>query len=1487
MKSSATSNDLSNCRRFGCALGVALGCWFGLAGDRLAQAQTDTDPVLQKLLQKAIEARVMQAAPLPDPAQQMAAGTFGPQTQANAETALQAEIRSAHSRLQKQQSYEPAELDRLAETLGRSNYLSRAIEQAIRAHSVTNLARLLDEFPGHLNSLRLNGESPVQFAVQSSGNPEILALLLAHKLDPNQKAVSGMSPLLTALENQQWTNALQLIETGAVVTNLERCVRVGPVYRSVASRSVEVVTNVQTLSPLGVWQGLAALQGLAAIGSIDPVQLQVLQALLDHGADPFASGDGDSRTSVLEDSLSQQRSAYSVGGSRGGLVGTGQMDADRTSKAVEEMILRALQERMAAAAGVDSGDISYSGFAYLEPALYGDLMLTNRPDPVRRTPCGDTALHLAVLWSRTNAIEALLAAGFSINQTNNDGLTPLQLLAGQGRETPLRSTILNSVTQRLQPTTNRVPVPGAAVSVRGLSAVRNPPSTQVYLSNQLLARGAALDVFSAAGLGLTNAVAGFLRTNPALASVRDSLGRTPLHYALAAQQQETARMLINPDAAKATTIKEVVYLRQNSVGMPAGTTPLHLVAARGDLGLIKLLLQAQAPVTARDAAGNTPLHFAARSSQSNLLALIAPARVPLDLTNNAGETPLCVAVRSANAPITELLLAAGAKPTIGIPGDPLLHIAAVYGNAEILKLLLRHGLALDGRDAQGRTAFQRAVLAENWATLSFLQAKGAAINARDSAGDTALHLVSGLQSETVRHRLDLDMWDRFKTNTLAKPGLLQRAFSQLISWKVISPAPRPVYTNTSLTSWLLEKGANPNLTNILGQTPLLVLCNQSWLATLDRNGATSATSNRLARLLDAGSRPDLGDREGVTPLEVAARDLPPGILEAMLRRAGPINRLRDVNGRTPLFAAVVSRGYALTNVNVLLNHGLSANVADKTGLTLLHFAVTNRNAWHPNDCAGIVACLVAHGADPNATDRHGVTPLQLCYSAMTNSGDNTFSPGNTMNALIQAGADPTRLDESGQTILHRWASGSALPRGGFEPDLRSWLTKHENQIDTTNAFGDTALLCATRAGQQIYVGFLLKHGADPMRRNLRGETALLLAAAKRAPDAIPDLIHPPGAHSSFYEALSGRLEGELDAWLRAEPRVAGITFNDGATPLQVAAKNWNRDVVQRLLAAGAPLDPLAAMRLDDLAGLRRALKQCTNVPSAWLFEAVQLNQLEALQALAEAGGDLGASDNNSHTLLFRSLLRGRAHISDWLQEQKATLNLPDVIVLGSTNLLEMLLATNRSQINTPCAGEPSPLLLAAGNGQADVVRVLLAHGADTTATNAHGWTALHLAAAADSADMAEALLGAGCDLNAAITYGHTALHIAAARGYTNTVRLLLQHGVDVNQPQTTRETFGQGTLPAGSTALHWAVARSGLPMVQLLIEQGAEVNAINNSGDAPLDLIPAGPPPASSARRLWAYPAPAGYFTGSGFSPRPAEIEAVLVKAGAVRAQSK
>src|SRR5581483_11691815 len=63
-------------------------------------------------------------------------------------------------------------------------------------------------------------------------------------------------------------------------------------------------------------------------------------------------------------------------------------------------------------------------------SILGDLLLTNHPSPARRTPGGDTALHVAARWGRTNAMDFLLSSGFSINQTNNDGLTPLQSVAG-------------------------------------------------------------------------------------------------------------------------------------------------------------------------------------------------------------------------------------------------------------------------------------------------------------------------------------------------------------------------------------------------------------------------------------------------------------------------------------------------------------------------------------------------------------------------------------------------------------------------------------------------------------------------------------------------------------------------------------------------------------------------------------------------------------------------------------------------------------------------------------------------------------------------------------------------------------------------------------------------------------------------------------------------------------------------------------------------
>jgi len=52
---------------------------------------------------------------------------------------------------------------------------------------------------------------------------------------------------------------------------------------------------------------------------------------------------------------------------------------------------------------------------------------------------------------------------------------------------------------------------------------------------------------------------------------------------------------------------------------------------------------------------------------------------------------------------------------------------------------------------------------------------------------------------------------------------------------------------------------------------------------------------------------------------------------------------------------------------------------------------------------------------------------------------------------------------------------------------------------------------------------------------------------------------------------------------------------------------------------------------------------------------------------------------------------------------------------------------------------------AAASGRADLVKLVLAAGADPNARQQLGWTALHAAAARDNVEMAQALLEAGAN----------------------------------------------------------------------------------------------------------------------------------------------
>jgi ankyrin repeat protein len=96
------------------------------------------------------------------------------------------------------------------------------------------------------------------------------------------------------------------------------------------------------------------------------------------------------------------------------------------------------------------------------------------------------------------------------------------------------------------------------------------------------------------------------------------------------------------------------------------------------------------------------------------------------------------------------------------------------------------------------------------------------------------------------------------------------------------------------------------------------------------------------------------------------------------------------------------------------------------------------------------------------------------------------------------------------------------------------------------------------------------------------------------------------------------------------------------------------------------------------------------------------------------------------------------------------------------------------------------------------------------------------AAAKGHAQVVELLLAHGAEVNAVDKGGYSALMVAAADGHAASVHLLLDHGADPD--------LQDGSL--GWTALIWAAKEGQLETVELLLAGGASPQIVDNAGQS-------------------------------------------------------
>ena len=209
-----------------------------------------------------------------------------------------------------------------------------------------------------------------------------------------------------------------------------------------------------------------------------------------------------------------------------------------------------------------------------------------------------------------------------------------------------------------------------------------------------------------------------------------------------------------------------------------------------------------------------------------------------------------------------------------------------------------------------------------------------------------------------------------------------------------------------------------------------------------------------------------------------------------------------------------------------------------------------------------------------------------------------------------------------------------------------------------------------------------------------------------------------------------------------------------------------------------------------------------------LFNAAALGEIEAVKVLLSGEPEsIFARDSDGHTPL---------HVA--------------ATFVGSVAVVELLLA-NGVDVNAVNRHGDTALHKAAGNGHAEVVALLVEHGAKVNVADhddRYGYTPLHQAAFTGAVGICELLLSHGADVEALTNLGETALHSAARSGNLELVEVLLRHRADVSARN-----------PSGATALH-NVAVGGsfcegahMAVAERLIASGADINALDDTGKTP------------------------------------------------------
>jgi ankyrin repeat protein len=417
------------------------------------------------------------------------------------------------------------------------------------------------------------------------------------------------------------------------------------------------------------------------------------------------------------------------------------------------------------------------------------------------------------------------------------------------------------------------------------------------------------------------------------------------------------------------------------------------------------------------------------------------------------------------------------------------------------------------------------------------------------------------------------------------------------------------------------------------------------------------------------------------------------------------------------------------------------------------------------------------------------------------------------------------------------AVDSRLPDAARVQDSKTVRALIEDKVDVNarSSDGSTALLWSAHWNDVTTAELLLRAGADTNAVNDFGTSPVSEACLNGSTAMVRLLLQH-----------------------HANPNLAIAT---GETPLMTCARTGNPDAVRLLVEGGAAIDAKEPSQNQNAMMWAAAEKHPAVVKAlidahadinahtkqgfAPIHFAARVGDLESVKLLLAAGVDINTQDATSgYTPLLVATMRAQVDTAIYLLDRGAD---PNILASGMTPL-HWASTSWEGFASNPVYGFEDPMSgIPNRAAKLRLVKALLAHGANVNAkmtkrqpqfatgyVDAVGATPLLLAASVQDLEMMRILLAAGADPK--ITTATKATAIMAATGLnhgigesfeseaqaTEAVNLLLSLGLDA-----------KGETTFGENALFGPAYRGWNTLLGQLIDLGVNVNAVSKAGVTP------------------------------------------------------